>query len=179
MSILSIIALSSRYNLDVYRMISQISCCLIGSDEKFSYYQSTIIWIRAFRYSGGEGAMFLPEHDLFLQLKNKIIFFYMKNRHFFQMLSNCFRWKLQSDYFFFCIFHVNILNEIQNDNVMYLFLVHTHNDKKNMLRTRYIIFPFINSLGTIVELCTQFAVIDELFITWADTAQGHSLLYYT
>ena len=62
---------------------------------------------------------------------------------------------------------------------MYLFLVHTHNDKKNMLRTRYIIFPFINSLGTIVALCTQFAVTDELFITWADTAQGHSLLYYT
>ena len=94
MSILSIIALSSRYNLDVYRMISQISCCLIGSDEKFSYYQSTIIWIRAFRYSGGEGAMFLPEHDLFLQLKNKIIFFTWKIGIFFKcyqivFVENC------------------------------------------------------------------------------------------
>ena len=77
-------ALSSRYNLDVYRMISQIRCCLIGSDEKFSYHQSMIIWIRAFRFSGEEGAMFLPEHDLFFQLKNKIFFFYMKNRHFFK-----------------------------------------------------------------------------------------------
>lgn len=171
-------ALSSRYNLDVYRMISQISCCLIGSDEKFSYYQSMIIWIQAFRFSGGEGAMFLPKHDLFLQLKNKIIFFTWKIGIFSNVIK-LFSLKTAVRFFSICIFHVKILNEIQNDNVMYLFQVHTHNDKKNMLRTRYIIFPFINSLGTIVTLCTQFAVIDELFITWADTAQGHSLLYYT
>ena len=51
--------------------------------------------------------------------------------------------------------------------------------RKNMLRTHYIIFPLINSLGTIVASCTQFAGVDELFITWADTAQGHVLLDYT
>ena len=45
-----------------------------------------------------------------------------------------------------------------------------------MLTTYYLIFSLINCLGTIVALCTQFAGVDELFITWADTAQGHSLL---